>query len=443
MDGCGCGLRRRGPRTDGAHEPADPVATQRPGERDDPRAATDGGPPRAGGRFVNYDPQTYASWSDGPQGIPDLNIIPGLPSVSGYASIVNSNYQTFTHTHQQGDLDIGELASGTLDRLDLREIVTIPEYFLVPLSSDPVSLSDVHQMSEGFGSDPVLARGFSSYFNDTAYPFYPGPRPSLRSGHTQSWYFGESLEPTSATVLFTHASTSDALVRFGIVTPDGSTRWGPAVSVTAGASRVTGRVPGGEAVGLSVQAVGSLPPHQALIAVSGQTYELDGSLSTAVVPDHWSLAGSSQGYAVYTSHKPPAPITASTSSGRPLAVTVVSSTTKSEEIRLDAPASSSVVRSVAWDAGWRATVSVNGGPARAVSVNSYDLVQRVHLPPGHDVVTFHYRPTHLTLATVLSLGAIGVLLVLLVGWLVRRRRRQPAEPDVAPVVEYEPEAVPI
>lgn len=177
--------------------------------------------------------------------------------------------------------------------------------------------------------------------------------------------------------------------------------------------------------------------------MDGQAYELDGSLSTAVVPSHWNLAGVSQGYAVYTFDKPPAPITATTSSGRPLAVTVLSSTTKSEEIKVDAPSTSSVVRSVAWDSGWRATVSVNGGPTHAVSVNSYDLVQQVRLPPGHDVVAFHYRPAHLTLASVLSLGAIGVLLVLLAGWLVGRRRRQPVEPDVAALVEREPEAVSI
>ena len=135
-------------------------------------------------------------------------------------------------------------------------------------------------------------------------------------------------------------------------------------------------------MGLSVQAVGSLPPHQSLISVDGHTYELDGSLSTAVVPSHWNLAGTSQGYAVYTFDKPPAPITATTSSGRRLAVTVLSSTTKSEEIKVDAPSTSSVVRSVAWDSGWRATVSVNGGPARAVSVNSYDLVQQVRTSAG-------------------------------------------------------------
>ena len=48
--------------------------------------------------------------------------------------------------------------------------------------------------------------------------------------------------------------------------------------------------------------------------------------------------------------------------------------------------------------------------------------------PGDDVVTFHYRPPHLLVASVLSLGAVALLLVLLGGWLVLRRRR-PAEHD--------------
>ena len=54
-----------------------------------------------GARFINYDPQTYSSYPGSLQGIPDLNIIPGLPSVSGYASIVNGNYESVTNTHEQ------------------------------------------------------------------------------------------------------------------------------------------------------------------------------------------------------------------------------------------------------------------------------------------------------------------------------------------------------
>ena len=92
--------------------------------------------------------------------MPDLNIIAGLPSVSGYASVVNGNYETATHTHEQDDLDIGQLSSGTLDRLDLREVVTLPEYFLVPLQSVPTAVGDIALTSEDIGSDPVLPRGF-------------------------------------------------------------------------------------------------------------------------------------------------------------------------------------------------------------------------------------------------------------------------------------------
>jgi len=167
--------------------------------------------------------------------------------------------------------------------------------------------------------------------------------------------------------------------------------------------------------------------------VAGHSYELGGSLSSALVPGAWQLAGLAQGYAVFTLRKPPQPIVASTAGGRRLPVQVLSSTTKSEQIRLDAPTPTTVVRSVAWDSGWTATVSVNGGKMQNVPVNDFDLVQQVHIPPGDDLVTFHYRPKHLLLASILSLGAIAFLLALLVAWLVRRRRPRTQEQD-APVV---------
>jgi hypothetical protein len=395
----------------------------------------------SGGRFINYDPQAYSSWAGSPQGIPDLNIIPGLPSVSGYASIVNGNYESVTHTHEQNDLDIGQLGSGTLGRLNLQEIVTVPEYFLVPLGATPQSLSSVQQTSEAFGTDPVLVQGYGANYNETAYPFYPGPRPSLHSGQTQSWFFGESLEPASASLLFTHATASTALVRFGVLRADGSTSWGPTVSLGAGATRVDAHLPQEQAIGLSVQVVGSLPAHQGVIAADGHSYELAGSLSSTVVPGPWHQAGTEQGYVVYTSTTPPTPITASTDGGRPLPVRVLSSTTKSEQISVDASAPSSVIRSVAWDSGWQANISVNGGASRAATVHSFDLVQKVNIPAGHVVVTFHYRPPHLTVASVLSIGGVGALLVLLVEWLVVRRRRQPPDTGSSSLSEREPEAV--
>jgi hypothetical protein len=387
-----------------------------------------------GGRMVNYDPQTYSSYPGSPQGIPDLNIIPGLPSVSGYASIVNGNYEATTHTHEQDDLDIGQLSSGTLGRLDLRELVTVPEYFLVPLQSIPMSFDDFTQIPEGFGADPVLSRGYGADFNDTAYPFNPGPRPTLGAGHTASWFFGEALEADTATLVLDHPATPGTLVRFGALSVGGTTDWGAPIAAPPGANSVTDPDGIGRAIGLSVQVLaGSLPSQRAVISVAGQPYELAGSLSSAVIPGPWQLAGFAQGYAVFTLRKPAEPLVASTANGRRLPVHVISSTTKSEQIELHAPAASTVVRSVAWDSGWSATVSVNGGQDHAIPLNDFDLVQRVHLPAGNDVVSFHYRPRHLLLASILSLGAIGLLLVLLAVWLVRRRRPSSPEPDAPPV----------
>ena len=388
-----------------------------------------------GGRMVNYDPQAYASYPWSPQGVPDLNIVPRLPSVSGYASIVNGSYESATHTHEQYDLDIGQLASGTLDRLDLREVVTVPEYFLVPLASMPRSIEDVHLLTENYGSDPVLFRGYGANFNATAYPFYPGPRPPLRTGQTSAWFFGESLELDSATLVLAQGARPGTLVRLGTLSADGSTHWGSTLPVATGATSVTGRLPTGAAVGLSVQVIGSLPAQRAVITAGGRPYDLGGSLSSALVPGPWEQAGFSEGYALFTLRAPPVPISASTTTGRPLPVAVVSSSTKSEEIRVDAPSAATVIRSVAWDSGWSATVSVNGGRAENIPVGSFNLVQRVRIPAGNDLVTFHYRPPHFLAASVLSLGASALLVALLIVWLVRRRRpvngeQSPARPEV-------------
>ena len=54
----------------------------------------------------------------------------------------------------------------------------------------------------------------------------------------------------------------------------------------------------------------------------------------------------------------------------------------------------------------------------AVPVCSVDLSSRCSFPAGDDLVTFHYRPPHLAVASVLSLGASALLVLLLVVWLV-------------------------
>ncbi len=286
----------------------------------------------------------------------------------------------------------------------------------------PRTVDDIRPVFENYGNDPFLPRGYGANFNAIAYPFYPGPRPLLRTGQTASWFFGESLRPDAATLVLAQPASPGTLVRFGGLSSDGSTHWGRLVPLAVGAKSVTGRLPQGAVVGLSVQVVGSLPAQRAVISVGRHFYELGGSLSSALMPGPWQSAAFSQGFALFTLRKPPRPISATTTTGRTLPVQVLSSAAKSEEVRVHAPSPSNVVRSVAWDSGWSATVSVNGGRAQNIPVGSFELVQRVHIPPGDDLVTFHYRPPHLLVASILSLGATALLLVVLGVWLVRRRR---------------------
>jgi len=84
-------------------------------------------------------------------GQPDANVLAQLPSVGGYASIVNADYNAVTLTHSEGELNIPRLGSGAFRQLDLQDILTAPEYFLVPLDGTPRALEEVRQASESRG----------------------------------------------------------------------------------------------------------------------------------------------------------------------------------------------------------------------------------------------------------------------------------------------------
>ena len=182
-----------------------------------------------GGRLVNYDPQTYASYPGSPQGVPDLNIIPGLPSISGYASIVNGNYESTTHTHEQDDLDIGQLASGTLGRLDLREVVTVPEYFLVPLQSHadlvrPNSPRSPSRSAPTPCSPAVMAPTSTTRRIRSIRVLVPPSQQAARL-HGSS---ASLSSPASASLVLERPAPPGTTVRFGALRADGSTRWGAA-----------------------------------------------------------------------------------------------------------------------------------------------------------------------------------------------------------------------
>jgi hypothetical protein len=370
-----------------------------------------------GGRFVVYDPQGYRNGSsDLNSGIPDDNVLAGLPSVGGYASIVSGNYDEQTLTHTTGQLNVRLFDAGNPDGLDLSETVTAPEYFLLPVRGTPTTLPGVRPVSEASGTDPVLPMGIEADVPASGYPTYPAPRGELATGQSSTWFFGESLRPQRARVVLT-SPAAGVQVRFGTVRPDGATRWGAAVTLGAGARSAAGPLPPGVAVGLAVQVIsGRLPPHQATITVGSRTYELDGSLSDVVRPGPWRPIGSIDEYSLFVRTSAPRPVYAVLRGGRPAPhVAVLSDTANAETVRVRTASPTVVVRDVAWDAGWHASVTVDGGPAEPLRVTPRGLMEQVRLPGGTDLVTFTYRPPHWLVASVLSIGASLLLLVLLVG----------------------------
>jgi hypothetical protein len=388
-----------------------------------------------GGRFVVYDPQNYSEAPRGATAVADYNILARLPSASGYSSIVNEAYNEKTQLRTVGELEVPSLESGALDDLDIADILTIPEYFLLPLQGDPSSLAAIEPVRESVGEDPVLPFGTSVDYDDTFYPYYPSPRAALHAGQTDTWYFGETLRPSGATLELTRPAKA-ARVRFGTIDGRGNPTWGATVAVAPGAMRVTGGLPGGTSAGLAVQVLtGQLPGHQAVVTVGQRAFEIDGALSTAIQPDNWHWKGAVDGHSLFINNTPPSPLRVLTSGSDPdPRAVVLSDQADTETFRISAADPIVVVRSVAWDKGWSATLSVNGGPARSIPVTAAGLVQQVHLPAGRDVVTLRYRPAHFVVAGALSGAAVLVLLALAVWSVLRSRRRRvrgPGSPAVA------------
>jgi len=184
-------------------------------------------------------------------------------------------------------------------------------------------------------------------------------------------------------------------------------------------------LPTGDAVGLTVQVLsGRLPPHQAVVFVGNGVYELAGSLSSAIRPGAWRYQGSNDDYSLFLRTRAPTPLyTVTDPGGSTQHIDVLSTGPNAESIRVRATSPVVVVRDVAWDSGWHASVSTNGGPFRTVKIDRHGLVQAVRLSAATNVVRFSYRPPHWSVASALSVGSSLLLVILLVAMLLRRRRR--------------------
>ena len=209
-----------------------------------------------------------------------------------------------------------------------------------------------------------MPRGYGVDYNETAYPFYPAPPRlpwAIASPGTSAspWDRPRRRSCSAGRRPRTRRSASRGLAP--MVRPDGAAPFPP----PTGAHQASHSVPAGSGVGLSLQVARGIDlPHRVIVTVDGHRTNSAGRSPRLLRPGAggWPASPGVRGFHL------PATLQAHHCAHRgrasdPGAVCSLSST-KSEEIRVRAPTASVVIRSVAWDAGWKGTVSVNGGPAR-------------------------------------------------------------------------------
>jgi hypothetical protein len=148
---------------------------------------------------------------------------------------------------------------------------------------------------------------------------------------------------------------------------------------------------------------------QAVLRSEGQgTYRLDGSLVDDVTQPNWHFAGMIGPFCVFYNSAAAGRAWVENRSGS--AHIVSDAPWGDETIRVESPSPSTLVRSVAYDPGWRAYLGGTGLPVRRLG-----LIQTVDVPAGTHLVTFRYRSPHLSTGA-LATSASVVLIVLLAIW---------------------------
>ncbi len=352
----------------------------------------------AEGRFAIYEPTSdYVEL--GAIGQPDLNVFTTLPSVQGYGSILDNTYGEATGSHFIDSLDPCALARGVFRPLRLRSLLTGPSQLAPEIPS-------------------------SGAVRSAAAPC-PGAPPA-GTAKDRTWYFGQALTLTGATLATPGANASTALAgsRVGVLRAGGDVVF-PALTLRAAGGRAT--VAFGspqDAVGLVVRGnPRAVSDTSEVTTVGGHGYALDGGLQDALGQPGWAFTGTWAGNARFqrASVRPPVWLQGAPSGATATQVQIADNGTEVDRVTTSAPAL--LVRSESNLPGWHATaVPTAGGASRPLPIRAVGLIQGVRLPAGSWTVSFTYRAPGLDVGLAASAVSIGAVLMV-VG--VRAARRQP------------------
>lgn len=383
------------------------------------------------GRFAIFDPEFSfpPTGMEEPDsiGLPDIDILQHIATVEGYGSIVDSNYQNATATHGVEDLNQSELGGSTFDSLDLRTLLTLPVYIWRQIGR--------HE------AVPVAGVGTGTK-SRVAPPLASGPF-TIQPGGSETFLMAKPsalVRATAFVVPETRGTPPTLKIAEGDAVPSGT----PPLVVDNGLA-VTGFPAGRVVDSVVVENSSDVPAVVGAVTIVTRhpalRYVLDGALQGDVAPPHWRYAGlvhtpAGDNFIAFENERtageawlqpdgsqrasPSRRLRAGTVTVRPAPVT------SPQTIAVNSTVPAELVRSVAYSAGWTATIApVNGGAARRVEVSALGLVQMVRVPAGRSVVTWHYSPRSLRDGELLTLLGVLALLAIPAGLLVVRRRQRP------------------
>jgi hypothetical protein len=357
------------------------------------------------GRYVIYDPGLLNEGELSVLAAPDINVLSGEPSAQGYSSLVDGQYAAATGSHSatgegQDVLAPSAVANGTLARLDTSVLLTMPEYLV------------------------TSARG-----GTTPGPAGTGAR-TIAAGQEATWFLGTQLDVAKVEVPDS-AAVADAAggAQIGLVAADGGTTWLPATASGGSLLSVTAPTPV-PAVSIMARAGGqpsSLGPPE-IVAANGGSYAANGQLQNALLPPQWSYAGRDGAFAVFADHDAHGVLSLAALSGRTAAGAsaraISGPADEPTAVAVSSPAGVRVIRSVAAIPGWTATWHPQHASPTRLRVSRAGVIQSVAVPAGSGILTFSYSPPGLRAG--LALSVLGLVLILALVLVARRRGRRPA-----------------
>jgi hypothetical protein len=331
-------------------------------------------------------------------GVPNMNVFTALPSVQGYGSLISTIYDDSTGTHPQSAINPCRLADGTFTQLRLA----------------------------------AIAVSYAQLSHNVNVPVAPAPNCRMSPPSQIAFrYFGQVLRVHSINL---HGRGGQLIayntVNLSLVNAKGQIegppfpllREAPANQITFTIKGPARKAAGFELTSTSPISLGDAEVSQ--LAPIKITYELNSPLQEALDDPNWHLTGTVGTFSVFKAAYVQRSITLTSPNGT---VSHVRNAAYGDTwVDVDADGPVTLVRSMAYLPGWRATaLNTRSGKSEALKVTRNGLVQQVTVPSGQWQIHFHYHAPYIELS--LAASIVGSVLILGVGaylFVDERRRRE-------------------